>query len=263
MTVGIIGLGVIGSAVRKLFPEAFLHDPPKYYDNPRAFDRDYVFICVPTPWDGKKLDCSIVGQCVEKASENSVIIICSTLQPGMAGFLHAKWHKRIVVQPEYFGETVAHPLTDLSKQLFLILGGDKEDVDAVIRLYQTVYNANIRIRHVRRVEAEIIKVFENRAAAFKVAQCQELYDACRKINADYETIRQAVYGDDPRFNLWWTFVYENARGFNSKCIPKDVYAWSAWAKEVGADTSVTDAVLARNEELIHRAVPIYGGDDQI
>ena len=89
----------------------------------------------------------------------------------------------------------------------------------------------------------------NRAAAFKVAQCQELYDSCTAARIDYETIRQAVYGDDPRFNLWWTFIYES-RGFNPKCIPKDVYGWVNWANSVGADTQVTDAMLKRNEELI-------------
>ena len=81
---------------------------------------------------------------------------------------------------------------------------------------------------------------ENRAIMFKVMQCQELYDACESHGVDYYTIRDAVYGDDPRFNLWWTAIYEQ-RGANSKCIPKDVYAWSSWA-----GTELTEKILEFN-----------------
>jgi len=117
-------------------------------------------------------------------------------------------------------------------------------------LYQTVYNANITIRQVTAYESELIKLTENRAIAFKVAQCQELYDACKTAGIDYYTIRDAVYGDDPRFNLWWTFVYPEHRGFDSKCIPKDVYAWCAWAESLGYTPEITKALLERNRKWL-------------
>jgi UDP-glucose 6-dehydrogenase len=91
---------------------------------------------------------------------------------------------------------------------------------------------------------------ENRAISFKVAQCQELYDVCQAAWVDYYTIRDAVYGDDPRFNLWFTFIYPNARGFNSKCIPKDVYGWSSWAESCGYVPELTNKLLEVNDKLI-------------
>jgi len=123
----------------------------------------------------------------------------------------------------------------------------------VIELYQNVYNANVNIRQVSNYEAEVIKLSENRAISFKVAQCQELYDVCEKIGLDYYTIINAVYGDDPRFNLWWTFVYPEKRGFNSKCIPKDVYAWCAWAESLGCEPKITRAILERNKKWISQS----------
>jgi UDP-glucose 6-dehydrogenase len=90
-------------------------------------------------------------------------------------------------------------------------------------------------------EAEVVKLTENRAIMFKVMQCQELYDACEKHGIDYYTIREAVYGDDPRFNLWFSAIYEQ-RGTFSKCIPKDVYAWQAWA-----ETKLTKDLLEFND----------------
>ena len=76
------------------------------------------------------------------------------------------------MQPEYLGESPAHPMLDHKTRQFVIIGGDKEDTRILIELYQTVYNANINIRQVNSRTAEVIKLSENRAIAFKVSQCQ-------------------------------------------------------------------------------------------
>jgi UDP-glucose 6-dehydrogenase len=138
-------------------------------------------------------------------------------------------------------------MLDPNTRQFMVIGGEPVDRRKLIDLYTTVYNANMNIRQVTALEAEIIKLSENRAIAFKVAQCQELYDACTAAGVDYYTIRDAVYGDDPRMNLWWTFIYPDARGFNSKCIPKDVYAWAAWTES----SELTDALLQYNDRLLN------------
>lgn len=83
-------------------------------------------------------------------------------------------------------------------------------------------------------------------------QCQELYDACEAAGVDYYTIRDAVYGDDPRQNLWFSFVFPNNRGANSKCIPKDIYGWCAWAESVGIDPKATKSLLDYNQFLLDR-----------
>jgi UDP-glucose 6-dehydrogenase len=77
-----------------------------------------------------------------------------------------------------------------------------------------------------------------------------LYDVCEVAGVDYYTIRDGVYGDDQRFTLFWTFVYPNNRGANSKCIPKDVYAWCAWAESVGIKSEVTEKLLEYNKKLV-------------
>ena len=150
------------------------------------------------------------------------------------------------------GETPSHPMLDPKTRPFLIIGGEEGARLQLISLYTTVYNANISIRQVTAYEAEVIKMTENRAIAFKVAQCQELYDVCQLTGTNYYTIRDAVYGDDPRFNLWWTMIFEK-RGMNSKCIPKDVYAWSAWAESVGYEPKITRAILERNKAWISQS----------
>lgn len=251
MTVSIWGYGWVGKAMKQLFPDAYVYDVTIEGSTVEEANKaDMAFICVPTPNTGQsKLDTSIVEDCVSKCTSQT-IVIRSTVNPGTCDYLSKKYHKHIVMQPEYLGETVNHPMLDPKTRQFLIIGGQPMDRRKLIDLYTTVYNANVSIRQVSAYEAEVIKLTENRAIAFKVGQCQELYDVCEKANISYYTIRDAVYGDDPRFNLWFTFIYPEKRGFNSKCIPKDVYAWSAWAESLGYDPELTNALLKRNEVYI-------------
>jgi len=257
----IIGFGWVGKSVHKLFPDAYIFDPPRG-DKKRASESEVAFICVPTPSISEasnnsvvieegKLDTSIVEECVAWC-ECPLIVIRSTVNPGTCDYLSNKYKKRIIIQPEYLGETPEHPLLDEKNTPFLIIGGNSEDRRSLINLYTTVYNANVKIRQVTAYEAEVIKLSENRAISFKVAECQELYDVCERAGIDYYTIRDAVYGDDPRFTLWWTFVFPDKRGFKSKCIPKDVYAWCAWAESLGIKPEITRNLLEVNKKWISK-----------
>jgi UDPglucose 6-dehydrogenase len=280
MRVTIIGIGWVGRAMQQLFPDAYIYShgtKTTIGTKEEANKGDIAFICVPSPnyktvlgasvstlmTDLKtginydylsqigegKLDTSRIEESV-KWCECPLLVIRSTVNPGTCDYLSKKYNKHIVMQPEYLGETPAHPMLDQKTRQFIIIGGDREDTRKLIELYQSVYNANTNIRQVTAYEAEVIKLTENRAIAFKVAECQELYDVCERHNLDYYIIRDAVYGDDPRFNLWWTFIYPEKRGFNSKCIPKDIYAWCAWAESMNYDPSITRAILKKNREWI-------------
>lgn len=247
MKIKIYGYGWVGKAMKVLFPDALVHDPAQGMVCEEK--GDVAFVCVPTPLKDGILDVSIVEEVVRRAQED-LITVRSTVMPGTCDKLSAEG-KNIVFQPEYLGETVNHPMTDQKARQFVIIGGSPENRRRVIELYQTIYNANTTIRQVTAYEAEVIKLSENRAIAFKVAQCQELYDVCEKAGIDYNTIREAVYSDDPRFNLWWTFVIPTKRGFNSKCIPKDVYGWASWAESLGYNPELTKKLLEVNDRYIN------------
>ena len=253
--IAIIGFGWVGKSMKQLFPNAYVYDPGlKMGTKAKVNKCEIAFIGVPTPYtidstglEGR-LDTSIVEECISWC-KCPLIVIRSTVNPGDCD----RWatiHSGIVFQPEYLGETPAHPLLDPKTRPFLIIGGKPENRRKLINLYTTVYNANTTIREVSTLEAEVIKLSENRAISFKVAQCQELYDVCELAGVDYYTIRDAVYGDDPRFALWFTFIYTDKRGMNSKCIPKDVFAWCAFAESLGYDPIITRTILKKNKEWL-------------
>ena len=246
--IGIIGgKGFVGKAMLKLFPDAisFGRDAKQ-----KDIDScDAVFVCVPTDLlPSGALDMSIVEDVVSKCKA-PLIIIRSTLQPGFSQYLEQKYKKDISVVPEYVGETVNHPLLDEKYRPFLIIGGKLKVREQVIEIFQSVYNANIKIRGVTNYAAEIIKLCENRAIAFKVMQMQELYDVCQATQIDYYTLRDAVYGDDPRFNLWFSFIYKNNRGFHSsKCLKKDVPAFCFWSESFGYKPEITKLLIKKSLE---------------
>jgi nucleotide sugar dehydrogenase len=254
MKVAIIGFGWVGEAMKNLFPDVYVYDPAIVGGKKNLVNKcDTAFVCVPTPNSNKgTLDTSIVEEVISWC-KCPLIVIRSTVNPGTTDYLSKKYKKNIVMQPEYLGETPNHPMLDVKARQFMVLGGDKKNVRKLIDLYVTVYNANMNIRQVTAYEAELIKLTENRAVAFKVGQCQELYDACEKAGVDYYTIRDVVYGDDFRFDLWFSFIYPDNRGFNSKCIPKDIYAWCAWAESCGYKPELTKALLRVNDKYIKKS----------
>jgi len=251
MKVSVIGSsGWVGKAVMSLFPNAVAYHPsdPCGPDKETVNKSDIAFICVPTPLKMDKLDTSIVESCI-KWCKCPLIVVRSTVNPGDCDRWAKKFGKRIIHQPEYLGETPNHPLLNQKNNSFIIIGGDPDDLKVLIDLYFTTYNANMKIRQVTRLESEVIKLTENRAIAFKVMQCQELYDVCQKAKMNYYEIINAVYGDDPRFNKWFTAVYPTKRGFNnSKCLKKDVPAWVAWARSVGIDPVLTALLVRRSND---------------
>jgi len=260
--VAIVGYGTVGKAMHKLFPDALIFngsDHPVRVNVPGEHNQraltykdvntaDYAFVCVPTPTKKSgQCDISIVEDVVSKLNVD-LIILRSTVIPGTTEYLIKKYKKRIVFCPEYVGETTDHPLSDETTRSFLILGGTREDTATAIRLFQHVYNASIKIRQLTATEAEVTKYLENRHIAFAVAECNEAYDFCQSISVDYNTVREAVYQDDPRMSPYWTFVYPDNRGFETKCIPKDVDALAYEARKIGSPIEITEKILKVNKK---------------
>lgn len=251
-SVAIVGYGTVGKAMHVLFPDAIVYNGKRHpvgkatmKDVNRA---DVAFVCVPTPQrPSGHCDTSIVEKVVSELG-TPLIVIRSTIEPGTTDRLKKKYKKHIVFCPEYLGETADHPFRDERLRTFLILGGDREDTRRAIEIFQEVYNAGIKIRQTTALEAEVAKYLENRHIAFTVAECNEAYDFCEKLGVDYNTIREAVFQDDPRMSPYWTFVYPKKRGFDSKCIPKDIHALTAKARDIGSPMRITEVVLEENEK---------------
>jgi UDPglucose 6-dehydrogenase len=266
-TVGCVGAGWVGKATINLFgwDKVVLYDPFIGYENPlhsitaNTSKEDInrcpiTFIAVPTNGlESGLLDTSIVEEVVAWC-ESPLIVIRSTVNPGTTDYLAKKYNKRIVFQAEYLGESPNHVFLDMKTRPFVVMGGNDEDMQEVISLYTSVYNSNITITQLTAKEAEITKLSENRAIGFKVMQMHELYLACKASGTNFYKIRDAVYGADPRFDLWFSFVYKDDDGkekmgyHSSKCLKKDISAWESWAMLNGYLTELTGVMDSMSKD---------------
>lgn len=244
--IGIIGLGIVGTAVKDLFKEAKIYDPNRKESLTKEQfnkDLDFAFICVPTnQLESGQCDTSIVEEAVKWAEPKYGFICLSTVSIGTTERLVQSYGKNIVFSPEYFGEGVAHPLTSLKDQPFAILGGTQEAIDKVISLYQTVYNSNLKIFQTDSRTAEFIKYMENSWIATKVTFFNEAFDLAELFGVNYNQFREGFL-NDPRVTSSHTFVYESQRGWDGKCLHPDTKVYTDDGFRVAKELITGDKVL--------------------
>ena len=212
MQVGIIGLGHVGTAMHNLFKEAFVYDKFKNIGTMDDINNcDAAFICVPTPMNKNgSCDTTAVDEVLSWCN-CKVLIIRSTVRVGYTREMAKKLHKNIVFQPEYYGETTAHPFANLTERSWLSFGGTPEAIDLAIEAYKTVINSNVKIYQASSDEVELAKYMENAFLATKVIFINEMYDICEKLGLNYNQVRE-IWTADPRIGTSHTFIYKDNRG---------------------------------------------------
>lgn len=230
-TVGIIGHGFVGTAMAQVGP-ADIYDPNKkeFSKNLKAFSRDLVFVCVPTPpnQDGE-LDTSIVEASVKKwkelKKENSILVIKSTIPIGTVDILCEKFEeKNIVHNPEFLTERTANE--DFLNPTEVIVGGNKEAADSVLSFYKDFYGQkDIQYFSVPAKTAEMIKMTRNSFYALKVSFFNEVYELCNAMGQDYEEFKNlfTLNGLHPWIGNQHVSVPgpDGKLGYGGKCLPKD------------------------------------------
>lgn len=222
MNILIIGYGIVGHNLEKelsrLKPDTY--DVKDVLDN-RKSHYDFAFICVDTPYVSEKNPCDLTYvKAALKQNNADIFIIKSAILPGTVDKLKAETGKRIIVSPEYYGNTQHCNNFEFN---FTILGGDKEDCLKVQQMLQNAYDGRHTFHIVDAKTAELVKYMENSWLATKVSFCNQFYDIAQKCNVDYETLRE-LFILDPRVNPSHTFVYKDKDYWSSHCLDKDVPA---------------------------------------
>jgi UDPglucose 6-dehydrogenase len=254
MDIGIVGFGFVGESLVELFGDDNCHIYDAYregYDTPECKAAvnaaKFAFVSVPTPvGHNGECDTSIVEEVVGWL-KSEYIVIRSTVAPGTTDRLREKTGKKIVFQPEYVGETVAHPLLDHKMQEFVILGGNQSDTSPIADLYQRFYHSNVQFFQTDSVTAEVTKYMENSFYAMKVMFCNEFFGIAEAHGVDYNELRE-LWLADPRISRDHTFVYPDNRGFSGKCLPKDVSGIIASSKEHGFDAQLLRNIMSANKD---------------
>lgn len=253
MKIGIVGYGHVGTAMKKIFADAMVYDEPKNIGTRDDINNcDVAFVCVPTPSkkDGS-CDTSIVEYVLNWLNANT-IVLRSTVPVGFTEEMCHKHQKYILFQPEYYGETVAHPFADIKNQTWITIGGDKNLATKVVEVYQQAFTSNVHINLVDSKTAELAKYMENCFLATKVTFCNEFFDLANAMGVNYNELRE-TWLLDPRIGRSHTFVYSNNRGYGGSCLPKDMASLICQGIKYNTDISLLQAVEKKNSILKSQA----------
>lgn len=245
-TVAIVGYGHVGKIMKELFADAIIYDEPKGIGTREEVNGcDFAFVCVPTPkLESGKCDTSIVDDVLTWLNPKEVIILRSTVPVGYTYHKYLHDYKDIIFQPEYYGETTAHPYQDPHNRSWITLGGHPKLISKVAELYQTVFTSELIINQVDSQTAELAKYMENSFYSVKVTFCNQFYDLAKAMGVDYNQLRE-TWLLDPRISRSHTFVYPDDRGYGGSCLPKDTAAIIYQGDQLGVDM----ALLKATEEI--------------
>lgn len=255
MKIAIIGgTGYVGKAYASLFPDAVLYS--RHVGTKEGVNKcDLAIICLPTAMkDDGSVDTSLVEDAV-KWLETPLILIKSTIPPGTTKRLKAETGKRICHSPEYVGEggyyipfwMYPHP-TEPKHHSFMIIGGDRIDREEILEAFLPILGATKTYFQVDETTSELIKYMENCAIATKVTLCNEFYNIAKAFGVSYSDVREGFVLDE-RQGKMFTAVYKDRRGFDGKCLPKDLNGIIKASTKAGYNPLFLRAVWNNNERI--------------
>ena len=239
MKIGIIGLGVVGSACKfgfELLGHEVVHHDIKFGTTiHEVLDTRIVYVCVPTAMkeDGA-CDTTVVESVIDDLAAHNykgVVAIKSTVVPGTTEDLIDKTRMNIAFVPEFLRERCA--ITDFTENHDVCIIGAQDD--ATYALIKKCHgDLPEKFVQLEPTEAEFCKYFNNVYNAMLVVFANSFYEACQHKNVNYKKVKDAVV---KRKHIANNYLECNAnfRGFGGMCLPKDLHALAAMLKNTNVD----------------------------
>ena len=259
MKVGIIGLGIVGSALQRDFKdkriELSVFDKYKNIgDMESCVQTEICFLCLPTNLTKEnEFDLSALNEVLTFLSKNEYdgnIIIKSTTLPGTSKmFLSMYKNLDIFHNPEFLSEKSA--FYHINHQTHIVIGKTKniQNVRKIQNFYSSYYS-NAIISICSSDESETMKLCCNAFYASKIQLFNEIYFFCKKSNIQYENVKKMMLNNN-WINPMHTNVpgHDGKLGFGGKCFPKDLVALINFCKKKKIPCNVLESVNNENEVI--------------
>ena len=239
-TIGIVGQGYVGTAVRTVFGKHYNVETYDLDKDKCTVDyledlvelSDIIFVCVPTPMrkDGS-CDTSIVEAVVKDINDmvvsrnvsGRIVAIKSTIPPGTTTKLNKECDNiPVVFNPEFLTE--ANFIDDFKNQNRIIIGGPRPATTTLRQVYSLVF-PDAKIVKTGSKTAEMVKYFTNTFLATKVSFANEMKMICDKLGIDYDkVVEYSIYDERLGKSHWAVPGPDGKLGFGGSCFPKDINA---------------------------------------
>ncbi len=253
MKIGIVGLGVVGSAIeagfKKVGHEVIPHDIRLHTELSDVLNTKICYICVPTNSneDGS-CNISIVESVVkdlDKLKYKGIVAIKSTVEPGTTERLRRETDLNLCFVPEFLRERCA---TDdfINHNSLLLVGTDDDNNWELIK--ET--HGNLPTHKIKStiIEAELIKYFSNTYKAMRVVFANTFYKICEELGANYDVVKDSflLHGIQEGHYL---NVNKEFGGFGGMCLPKDTRAMKYLIDKLGLDLKLFETILDENDKF--------------
>lgn len=260
-TVGIVGVGSIGSVLARGFDELG-HDvrindrdptreqalPFRSHQQRRlASTCDVVVVAVPTPTDDHGGDASAVESVVKTLAavtpaDRATVCIRSTMPPGETARLASEYGVRLVYSPEFLRDR--SDVSDFFEPDRVVLAGpEHERAEVRCVLEHPGFDAGEWITTSDYLTAEIAKDAHNAFFATKVSFANQMRAIAEASGADPETVMDIVTADRRNTS---SHLDPLLGPYGGKCLPKDLAALRHFATE---EQGVPTPLLEGTEEM--------------
>lgn len=266
MNIGVIGLGVVGSAVLKSFEKRFIKSRFNIYGYDKykkiglkeeMLEQDILFFCLPTQYSSEKKEydkTAIRETCeyLQKNNYNGLVVIKSTVEPETSVNFGIKYNLRIMHNPEFL--TASSAYEDFENQSHIVIGQNEttndKDLENLKNLYEKNYDkCEVSIAH--STETEMMKLGVNNFYSVKIQFFNELYLLSKKLNnANYDNIKDMMLK-----NNWINPMHTQVPGTDGKlsyggmCFPKDTNALNEFMKRQNSSSKVINATIEERNEM--------------
>lgn len=262
MRVGVIGLGFVGGAIHSTLLEKKC-DTRGYdlFKKIGSFEdviaTDILFLCLPTQYDAakKSYDKSAIYDTCNKLDTlafQGVVIIKSTVEPTTTRNLASKYPRlSIVHNPEFLTASTAKD--DFANQKHIVLGGTTSTRPAhldMLRSFYSLHFPNAAISVCSSTESESMKIFANTFYAVKIQYFNEVYAACKSMDADYDTVRDLIVK-----NGWVNPMHTKVPGtdgllsYGGLCFPKDTNAIAEQMSREGLPNGIIASTIKERDAI--------------
>lgn len=255
-TIGIVGLGFVGSAIRDCYEDHGFNivcvdvDPAKAtgtYDDLKLCEA--VFVCVPSPSkENGECDTSILNMVLYFLQDYKNVIISKTTAPPAFYEKIQKAYPNLVYVPEFL--TANNAVKDFNNTDFAIVGGSVQAYQReTIRLLSAVQPIKNHV-FVSIGEAALIKYIVNSFLATKVVFMNEMAELSTAHGYDWNNIIRSL-SMEKRMGTSHFHVPgpDNHHGFGGHCFPKDTNAFVKYASKLSVQLSVLKSAIKKNTLL--------------